>query len=151
MKEFILDLNIELDSKNAGYPKYFFDELKYSRKIRLVIGGSGYTQEVKEKNKLLALLNELSSSGKIRKVESSTVDTAEKRLRTAIVEKLKVCPKECDDHHIFALSIVSGCKNIITKDNRMAVCRNKTRAAVGHDICPDLRIIKNKSAYDDSA
>lgn len=150
MKEFILDKNVDIDPSHQEYPKYFFDDLRKSPRVRLVVGGSGYKKEIKEKTSLLTLISELISAGKVRPVKDESVDSREKELQIRILGEFGLCPAECDDHHIFALAVVSGCMNIITKEKRMAVCRDKIRNRIGHNHCPDIRIIRTESAYRDT-
>lgn len=150
MKEFILDKNVDLKPGQEEYPKYFFDDLRRAASVRLVYGGTDYRREVKEKASLLSLISELISSGKVRSVSDNIVDAAQATLTAAIASKFDTCPTECDDHHIFALAHASGCLNVITKETRMATCRDKIRNVVGHDVCPSIRIVRNKIAYDDT-
>ncbi|MDH5453630.1 MAG: hypothetical protein OEX14_09780 [Paracoccaceae bacterium] len=148
MKEFILDKNVDLEPTQKEYPKYFFDALRQSSRIRLVIGGTDYRREIKEKTSLLQLISDMITSGKVRSVDDSLVDERQKKLIDRILETMDGCPTECDDHHIFALSVVSGCCNVITKETRMATCRDKIRNVVGHDHCPNIRVVRNQSSYE---
>lgn len=146
MKEFILDVNIELNNNNQNYPTYFFDHLK-SKQAQIVIGGTQYLNEVKSKVKLLMLINDLKDAKRAREVDDGQVDDAQRTLEQRIEDCFEVCPQECDDHHIFALASVSGCFNVLTNDRRMAVCRNIIRNEVGHRLCPAIRIVLNLQAY----
>jgi hypothetical protein len=150
MKEFILDKNVDLKEGQKEYPKYFFDDLRKPAKVRLVMGGTDYRREVREKSSLLELISALMSSGKVRIVADLQVDNAQSLLAQKIVECVGECPDDCDDHHIFALALVSGCLNIITKDTRMASCRNQIRNPVGHDYCADVRIVSTEASYKDT-
>lgn len=147
MPEFILDKNVDLKSTQAEYPSYFFVDLMETRKASLVLGGSGYRAEVRDKFSLLRLILELEKAGQVRTVSDELVDEKEAQIKARIDSKLGACPTECDDHHIFALSAVSGCRNILTKETRMATCRNKIRNLVGHEYCPDIRVIRNENSY----
>lgn len=147
MKEFILDVNIELNKDNQNYPFYFFDHLR-SKRVQIVIGGTQYKNEVKSKIKLLMLINDLKDANQARKVDDGQVDDAQETLVQRIHQCIGECPQECDDHHIFALALVSGCLNILTNDHRMARCRGIIRNDVGHNYCPAIRIIPNQLAYD---
>lgn len=149
MKEFILDKNVDIESHQLEYPKYFFDALNSKGKAKLVIGGSTYLAEIKEKTKLLLLITQLIAGGKVRKVPDDQVDAFQAVLISRINEVLGACPSECDDHHIFALARVGNCMNVITKETRMASCRDKIRNKVGHDYCPSLKIIRNEASFND--
>jgi hypothetical protein len=150
MKEFILDKNVDLDPSQKEYPKYFFDDLRKAKSVCLVIGGTKYRKEVKEKKSLLALFSELISSGLVRSVDDGKVDEKEASLIHRIITILDSCPQECDDHHIFALAQVSGCLNVITKETRMAACRDKIRNSIGHEHCPNIRVVRNEAGYNDT-
>lgn len=148
MPEFILDLNVNLKPHQQNYPRYFFEDLRKSGKVTIVFGGSTYRAEVKLKPSLLDLIGQLISSGQVRTIPDALVDEAQDRLEAKIDERFETCPQECDDPHIFALALVSGCSNIISRDARMATCRNKIRNVVGHDHCADLKIIQSQATYD---
>ncbi|MFH5772701.1 hypothetical protein ACHFJ0_00540 [Paracoccus sp. NGMCC 1.201697] len=150
MKEFIIDKNVDVVSSNEEYPAYFFDDLKKSARVRIVLGGTNYKREVREKAALRELVSQLISANRVRSVSDATVDGHEQALRTRIIDICGSCPQECDDHHIFALAHVSGCRNILTKDRRMASCRDQIRNRVGHDFCPDIRLVMSEAAYRDT-
>lgn len=148
MKEYILDVNVDIGADKINHPSYFFNDLKdFQKRIRLVYGGSTYHDEVTKKDKLRDFISDMLSCGKVRKISNEKVDEAEQILTNKISQKFKVCPKECDDPHIFALSLVSGCNTVISNDKRMATCRGKIRPEVGHQYCPDLKIICNEKSY----
>lgn len=150
MKEYIIDVNVDIEAHQAQYPKYFFDDLRKPKKVKIVIGGTDYIREIKGKTKLFELILTLISAQKIRRVDDTQVDLAQERLKRDILSAFESCPKECDDHHIFALSMVSGCINIITKDTRMASCRNSLRGRLPQDSFPGIRVISSAAAYSDS-
>ncbi len=147
MKEFILDKNVDIEPEQAEYPKYFFEALKSKGGVRLVVGGTVYKAEVKSKIKLLLLINALSDGGKVRRIDDVIVDQCQQALIERIAEMVGACPQECDDHHIFALAKASNCMNVITKEKRMATCRDKIRKHVGHDHCPSLKVIRTETAF----
>lgn len=149
MKEFIIDKNVDIEPHQAEYPAYFFNALSAKGRAALVIGGSAYNAEIKAKTKLLLLINQLSAGGKVRRVPDAAVDAFQIDLVNRIKDLLGVCPAECDDHHIFALAMVGKCLNIITKETRMASCRDKIRGKVGHDYCPALKVIRTEAAFND--
>ncbi|MDN3711716.1 hypothetical protein QWZ10_07470 [Paracoccus cavernae] len=150
MKEFIIDKNVDVNPLDAEHPKYFFDDLRKSKKIRIVSGGTNYKKEIISKKALRTLFAELLSAGKIRSVSNESVDRHETDLMSRIIEVMKSCPQECDDPHIVALAHVSGCLNIVTKDKRMSAWRDKVRKQIGHDYCPELRLIMTEAAYKDT-
>jgi len=147
MREFILDLNVDLKPHQKNYPSYFFEDLRKSGKVTIVIGGTTYRAEVRLKPSLLELIGQLISSGKVRTIPDQSVDEAQKKLEAKIEERFESCPRECDDPHIFALALVSGCMNVISRDARIASCRNQIRNVVGHDHCADVRVIQDQAAY----
>lgn len=149
MKEFILDVNVEVDLSKPNCPAHLFKDLRSPNKVKLVIGGGKYRKEVARNKKLLGLISELIAAGKVRAVDTSSVDEHEKLL-TERVDQMCIggCPNECDDFHIFALAQVGACFNVVTNDTRMATCRDKIRGVVGHDYCPPLRIVSSRAAYD---
>lgn len=147
MREFIIDVNVDIKPDQKEYPKYFFDDLRKATKIRLVIGGTDYRREIREKPALLALIADLQSSGNVRSVADAPIDAHQRVLIQRIVDAVGSCPSECDDHHIFALAHVSGCLNILTKETRMATCRDTIRNVVGHDTCPNIRVVRGEVAY----
>lgn len=149
MIEFILDKNVDIEPTQSEYPKYFFDALGSKGNAKLVVGGSTYNAEMKSKIKLLNLVNQLTAGGRVRKVDDAKVDKFQGDLISRISETLGACPSECDDHHIFALAMISNCLNVITKETRMATCRDKIRKHVGHDYCPALRVIRTEAAFND--
>lgn len=149
MKELILDVNIEVKPTSEGYPKYFFDDLSKPNRIKLVIGGTKYKSELRKKPSLVSLIGELTSIGKIRSVPDAAVDLHEDKLETKIKVLVGNRPTECDDQHILALAHKSGCLNVLTNDIRMATCKTKIRKYLGHDLCPDIKVISTQKAYDD--
>ena len=148
MKEFIIDVNIPFSSSSPVYPSYFFSDLRKPGKIGVVIGGSKYSEEIKKHKLLLNLINQLLSAKRARKVNNEIVDEHQDRLVEKISEKFSSgCPGECDDLHIFALAHVGKCPNVLTNDTRMASCRDQIREVVGHSLCPQIRVISSKNAY----
>jgi hypothetical protein len=148
--EFIIDKNVDMDPKNAEYPAYFFADLARTSKMKLVVGGTNYKKEILGKEKLREFISQMESAGRVRPINSKLVDDHEKVIAERVLSCMGTCPSECDDHHIFALSHVSKCMNIVTKEKRMATCRDKIRGVIGHDICPDLRVIRNERSYRDT-
>ena len=147
MVEFILDVNIPLKTSSSNYPSYLFDDLLLANGPTLVVGGTTYAKELKRKPRLLKLLGELKKSKKVRHEEDSRVDAAESLLREEIINAFDQCPNECDDHHIFALSLVSRCKNIVTEDSRIATCRDKVRKKLDNKVCPKVSLIQSEKTY----
>jgi len=147
MLEFILDVNVDCKPKSEGYPKYLFDDLRSAKRVRLVLGGTKYRDEVKKKKGMVELFSEFYRSGKVRACDDASVNKKEAEINKKIVEKLRVCPSECDDQHILAMSLVSNCRNVVTKDMRMAACRDKIRGKVGHEFCPDIRLVTTEKIY----
>lgn len=142
-------MNIDVKPTNQNYPAYFFDDLRKS-KINLVVGGTEYKRELKKKVVLAEIISQLISANRVRRIPDEPVDQHEQALKNRIVAVIGSCPKECDDHHIMALSFVSGCNNILTQDRRMNICRNAIRNRVGHDYCPDIRTVMTEAAYNDT-
>jgi hypothetical protein len=147
MPEYILDTCVDIDPKHENYPTYFFRDLSSNTRIKLVIGGTKALNEAKTKHKLIELLNNLRDRKQLIEVCKEKVDEAEGRLTQRIKEIIGDRPSECDDLHIFALANVSGCLYVISRDNRMATCRNKIRNRVGHEYCPDISVIQSESSY----
>lgn len=147
MPEYILDTCVDIDPKHVNYPAYFFKDLYTNARVKLVIGGTKALDEAKAKVKLLELLNNLRDRNQVIVVCRERVDNAEKRLTKRIQDIIGDTPPECDDLHVFALADVSGCLLVISRDNRMATCRNKIRNRVGHEYCPDISVIQNEGAY----
>lgn len=112
-----------------------------------MIGGTKAMHEVTRKEKLRRLLNELKTRGQLIVKDRALVDAKEKELENRIKEIIGESPQECDDLHIFALSKVSGCLLVISRDNRMAICRAKIRNNVGHEYCPSIKVIQNQNVY----
>jgi hypothetical protein len=147
MPEYILDTCVDIEPEHKNYPAYFFRDLLANTRVKLVIGGSRALKEAKAKAKLTELLNNLRDRNQVIVSPKDKVDEAEKQLASRINEIVGDTPKECDDLHVFALANVSGCLFVISRDNRMATCRNKIRNCVGHDYCPDISVIQNEAAY----
>ena len=147
MPEYILDTCVDIDPSHANYPSYFFKDLLSNTRVKLVIGGTRALDEVKVKVKLIELLNNLRDRNQVIEASRDLVDEAERRLSDRINEVIGSIPRECDDLHIFALANVSGCLLVISRDNRMARCRNNIRNRVGHEHCPDIAVIQNEAAY----
>ncbi|SHG59517.1 hypothetical protein [Cognatishimia maritima] len=147
MPEYILDTCVDIDPKHANYPAYFFKDLLSNTRVKLVIGGTKALEEAKAKTKLTELLNNLRDRNQVIVVCQEKVDDAEKQLNDRIQTIIGDVPPECDDLHIFALANVSGCLLVISRDNRMATCRNNIRNYVGHAYCPDISVIQNEASY----
>lgn len=147
MPEYILDTCVDIEPSHQNYPRYFFKDLLSNNRVKLVIGGTRALHEAKAKATLIELLNQLRDRKQVIEVSSDRVDEAEQRLSDRIGEVIGSAPSECDDLHIFALANVSGCLLVISRDNRMAICRNNIRNRVGHDHCPDISVIQNETAY----
>jgi hypothetical protein len=147
MPEYILDTCVDIDPAHQNYPSYFFKDLLSNGRVRLVIGGTKALKEAKAKSKLTELLNNLRDRNQVVLINQEKVDEAERRLAARIEEIIGITPRECDDLHIFALANISGCLLVISRDNRMAVCRTKIRNRVGHEYCPDITLIQSEAAY----
>jgi len=150
MKEFILDVNVDLKTGNPGCPEYFLRDLRSHKKIGLVRGGAKYNAEVGRKGALLDLFNEMLRTGKVRTIPDDVVDAKESDLMLRLRECLGTFPAECNDIHIFALSSVSSCLNIVSNDIGISTCRDLIRNRIGHQHCPAVRLIRSQQAYDDS-
>ncbi len=147
MPKYILDTCVDIEQKHDNYPAYFFRDLLSNARVKLVIGGTKALDEAKAKAKLMELLNNLRDRNQVITAPTCKVDEAEKQLASRINEVIGEIPQECDDLHVFALASVSKCLFVISRDNRMATCRNKIRNRVGHDFCPDISVIQNEAAY----
>lgn len=147
MPDYILDTCVDIEPSDQNYPKYFFNDLLYNINVRVVVGGSTGKAEIDRKSNLRDLLNDLKDRNQVVEAENTAVDASEKALAERIKNIMGDCPRECDDLHIFALSQVSGCQLVISRDNRMAVCRKKIRNNIGHNHCPDLKVIQTEKAY----
>lgn len=146
-KYYILDTCVDIKPQDKNYPKYFFDDLLSNGNVVLVFGGTKATNEVKLKHNLRDLLNNMKVTNQVLTVTDSEVDAAEVSLSKRIQEVIGEAPRECDDLHVFALAQISGCLQVISRDNRMAVCRDKIRNKVGHRFCPSIVVIQNEAAY----
>jgi hypothetical protein len=82
-----------------------------SGKGKMVYGGTTYRNQLRRLGKYIPILYELDFAGKIIKIDHLKVDQAE-----ADVVK-RVMDSRCDDHHIIALVIVSGCKLLCSNDH----------------------------------
>jgi hypothetical protein len=147
MPDYILDTCVDIESSHQNYPEYFFCDLLNNIRVRVVVGGSTGKAEIDRKSKLRELLNNLKDRNQVVEAENTAVDASENALAERIKKIMGDCPRECDDLHIFALSQVSGCLLVISRDNRMAVCRKKIRNIIGHNYCPDLKVIQTETAY----
>lgn len=147
MPDYILDTCVDIEPTHQNYPAYFFRDLRKNIRVRVVVGGSTGNAEIKKKTKLRELLNNLKDRNQVVQADTAAVDSSAEELANRIRQVIGDCPQECDDLHIFALSQVSGCYLIISRDNRMAICRNKIRNAIGHAHCPDLKVIQTEAAY----
>lgn len=147
MVEFIIDVNFSFNPEKQDYPNFVVNDLLSGKNVSLVRGGTKYDHEVRKKSKLVELFNSLSRVGKVRRLSNEQVDQLEEKILERMAEKLNGKPKSCDDPHIFALSLISGCRRVISKDHRMAECRDKIRGAVGHDYCPDVSVICTEQVY----
>ncbi len=147
MPEYILDACVDIDPSHENYPAYFFKDLRTNTRVKLVIGGTKALLEARAKTKLIELLNNLRDRNQVIIACQEKVDEAERLLINRIESIIGEIPRECDDLHIFALAKVSGCLLVISRDNRMAICRNNIRSRVGHEYCPSISVIQNESAY----
>lgn len=147
MADFIVDMNIPTKVSSVGYPSYFFDDMNKSKKHHVFYGGTSYLKELARKESLQRLLRDWVTQKKASRVDATAVDEFESRLKARILEKCGECPSQCDDLHILALSAVTTCRNILSNDDRMAACRDKIRNLVGHDYCPDVKLIKTEAVY----
>lgn len=113
----------------------------------IVIGGTKMAKEIRGKRRLLSLINNFKRINKIEERDLRQVDALEARIKQRIKERVGRHPKECDDEHIFSLSLISNTRNVISKERRMSVCIRKIRHKVGHSYCPNLRIIHDEETY----
>lgn len=147
MPDYILDTCVDIDPKHANYPAYFFRDLNSNIRVRIVVGGTKVSREIGNKTKLRDLLNNLKDRNQVVQICSDKVDASEESLSERIAKTIGNSPQECDDLHIFALALVSGCLNVISRDNRMAICRGKIRNTIGHDHCANIKVLQNEEAY----
>lgn len=147
MANFIIDMNIPTKPGKIGYPDYFFRDMKIGGLHEVVFGGSSYLKELTRKETLQRLLINWMTEKKARRLDRAAVDASEAKIRAKVIEKFSKCPGECDDLHIVAISLVSGCVNIISYDQRMSKCKDKIRNTVGHDYFPNLRFVKTEAVY----
>ncbi|MBW4973314.1 hypothetical protein KZZ08_06785 [Roseovarius mucosus] len=147
MPKYILDTCVDIEPTQSNFPKYFFADLHANTRVKLVFGGTTAINEVRKKAKLRELLNNLRDRNQLITVCTEKVDTAEATIEERIKDIIGQTPPECDDLHVFALAKVSGCLNVITRDNRMAACRKNIRSRIGHEYCPDIIVIQNENVY----
>ncbi|WIV52035.1 hypothetical protein QQG91_06235 [Marivivens sp. LCG002] len=148
MKRYILDTCVDIKPDQANYPKYFFDDLKSSKfTVKIVIGGSKCLNEIATKRSLAELVNYLSDIGRVIKIEKERVDSSETEIRERILRKFGKIDAACDDLHIFALARESNCLYVISRDDRMAKCRDIIRNNIGHKHCPNIKIIASEETY----
>jgi hypothetical protein len=80
-------------------------------KGKMVYGGTTYRNQLRRLRTYIPILYELDVAGKIIKIDHLKVDQAEAQ----VVQK--VMDRRCDDHHIIALVIVSGCRLLCSNDH----------------------------------
>ena len=150
MAGFIVDLNIPVREGSCGYPSWFFRDMNGTSKHHVFYGGSSYMHELSKKEVLQRILRDWVTVKKASRVDRESVDEFEARLRERVIQKLQSCPRECNDLHIIALSAVAKCNNILTNDNGIALCKSKIRDLVGHNYCPNIKLVKSENVYRDT-
>jgi len=76
-----------------------------------VYGGTKYKEEINKASFILSYMSELEKSNKLRQINDTKVDQRE------IEIKNKINSDVCDDTHLIAIVIESGCSFICSKDN----------------------------------
>lgn len=147
MPKFIVDTCSDVVDGQKKYLSQFFKDVWALNGYEVVVGGSKMRREIFAKEGLLRLITDLSKAGRVANLDNEKIDARESEIKQKILERVGNIPKECDDTHIFALALLSECKNVITQEKRMSKCIGLIRAKVGHDHCPQLRLIRSESTY----
>ena len=82
-----------------------------TQKMKLVVGGSKYDDEINKCPRFLYFLNELKKKGKVLRINTDKVDEKEREVRSAF-------PDTCDDPHLIALLDVAHCYIFVSYDKR---------------------------------
>ena len=147
MPSFIVDTCADTVIGQKRYIAAFFRDVKSLNGFRLVVGGSKMDAELRGKSALFSLIAQLKKAGRVSVVDGDTVDQKAQAISNRVAEKLGAIPSSCDDFHILAISLISGCQNLITSEQRLRDCIDAIRIEVGHDFCPQLRLIRDEQTY----
>lgn len=147
MPIFIVDTNVDLDRDQKRYMAAFFRDMLALNGYRVAVGGSRMKLEMRRKEKLLRLVTQYSTMGRIQRISDESVDLKADEIREQTLARLGAIPNECDDYHILALALLADCQNVITNDQRLSSCVSKIRVHIGHAICPSIRNIQSEAVY----
>jgi hypothetical protein len=112
----IIDVNAipSVFNLQASDHQEFRPVMKWIRygKGKMVYGGTTYRQELRQLRSYLGLIAEYNKAGKVIEIEDREVDEAEGVLIN------KINDPKCNDCHIIAIVIVSGCRLVCSKDRQ---------------------------------
>jgi len=104
-------LTITFNENNSLYSEFeIVNRMIMNNKIKLIYGGSTYREELKRMPNYLKIIVELRKAGKAHLLETSEVDNKENEIETN-----PLCIG-CNDIHIIAIVIVSGCRLVCSRD-----------------------------------
>lgn len=147
MPLFVVDTSADAEEGQKRYIATFFRDVRSLNGYRVVVGGTKMDREIKRKDSLFRVIKNLRDVGRLTTIDRYVVDTKSEQIESRVLQKLGVIPASCDDFHIFAICIISGCQNIITSEQRIRDCVELIRAVVGHDYCPQVRLIRDEVTY----
>jgi hypothetical protein len=106
------DVFSSIVNREAGAHSEFEPLIKWISlgKGKVVYGGSEYKKQIKKHRGFRDWLHQLEKSGKTVPIDGNDVDSTEKYLKDNFVRS------DYDDHHILAITIVSGCKLVCSSD-----------------------------------
>lgn len=112
-------------------------------KGKIVYGGSKYKRELAKTSRYVPIINELGRSGKVVLFEDALVDDAEAELKEKI--------SECNDCHLIAIVLVSGCRIICTNEDEAIPFLKKSSLYKGPIKRPKVyRSKRNKDVLNDN-
>lgn len=107
-------------NKNDNEHDNFLPVLKWivEGKGKIIYGGTSYKRELLKASKYIKLFRTLEQSGKVKVLNDTKVDLAEKAINV-IVSKNSSC-RNFNDQHIVAIVIISKCLLLCTRDLKHA-------------------------------
>jgi hypothetical protein len=147
MPAFIVDTCTDTIDGQKGYISAFFRDVKSLNGFNIVIGGTKMETEIKGKLALFSLVSQLKKAGRVIVLNGDSVDQKAVAISERVVDKLGAIPPSCDDFHLLAVSLISGCRNLITSEQRLRECIDSIRDGVGHQFCPKIRLIRDEQTY----
>ena len=147
MPLFVVDTCADTVEGQKRYLAAFFKDVFKLNGYLVVVGGTRQWTEIKRKETLNTLINRLRDSGRLMVLRQNEVDERERLLTARARERLGIIPTCCDDFHILAVCLLSDCRNVITGEQRLRDCVDEIRNVVGHDYCPQVRLIRDENTY----